>query len=311
MKYAVGIDVGGTSIKGGIVSADGEILIRSSKKIADRDAKICLEEVLDDVIKAGAEQGVRPCGVGIGLPCVFDKKNGVVGYGNNIDLNGLNLKELCRKRYGLEVVFSNDAAAAALGEHRFGAGRGYDNLVLITIGTGVGCGIVLGGKPIISNSSAVGEIGHTVIVKGGRKCTCGKKGCLEAYASMTALYKTVAREMTKNPSSALWKEMSPDRLDGKTFFACAEQDATARKIYEEFIQYVGTGVVNAANLLRPDIILIGGAVSAQGEKLIKPLNEYLNANLFSKEYTQPIPLAAAEKGNDAGILGAAALVLDL
>ncbi len=311
MKYVVGIDVGGMSIKGGIVSADGKILVRARKSIIGGDAKVCLEEVLDEVIKSGAAIGIEPSGVGIGLPCVFDKKTGIVGYGNNVDLDGLNLKELCFRRYGLDVVLSNDAAAAALGEHRFGAGRGYDNLVLITIGTGVGCGIILGGKPINSNSSAVGELGHTVIVKDGRKCTCGRKGCLEAYASVTALYKTILREMPKNPSSMLWDKMTPDDLDGAAFFECVDKDATARRIYEEFIQYVGIGVVNAANLLRPDIILIGGAVSAQKEKLIKPLNEYLNANLFSKEYTRPIPLAAAENGNDAGILGAAALALDL
>ena len=307
MKHYLGIDVGGTSIKAGIITESGEIVYKLSERVKDGDAIGCLISVTDKTLSYAAENDLRTEAAGIGLPCVFDKKSGVVTYGNNLDFKGINLKELFRNKYRLEISLANDAAAAALGEYMFGAAQGYANSVLITIGTGVGCGIILGGKIIESNSSAVGEFGQTVIVPNGRKCTCGKKGCFEAYCSMTALKKDVYREMQKNKRSLLWEKIKPNDFDGKAFFDCVEIDKTANKVYGRFIGYLSIGVLNVANFLRPDIILIGGAVSAQGDKLIKPLQKYLDDNLFAREYTANIPIAAAKNRNDAGILGAAAL----
>lgn len=311
MNGYLGIDVGGMSIKCGIVTDDGKILLKNSKKIKNGNAIDCLLSVTDEIVSASKRDNITVISCGIGLPCVFDKDSGVVTYGNNLNFNGANLKNIFQERYGLNLSIANDAAAAAYGEYKFGAGVGYENSVLITIGTGVGCGIILGGEPIKSNSSAVGELGHTVIVKNGRKCTCGKCGCLEAYASMTALYKDLKREMAKNQDSVLWKVIDLNNIDGKVFFEYVDTDETAKKVYERFIEYLGIGIVNVGNLLRPDIIVIGGAVSAQGEKLIKPLNDYLSKNLFSKEYTKPISVVAAKNGNDAGIFGAAALAQKL
>lgn len=308
MLYYLGIDVGGTSIKGGVVSKDGKVIYKTVSKV-NVDALTALQTVADDLFKYCKENDVSVSKCGIGVPCIFDRDTGVVSYGNNLDFKGVNLKNLFIEKYGLQLYLSNDAAAAALGELKFGAGKGYKNLVLITIGTGVGCGIVLDGKIIPSNSSAVGELSHTVVNVGGRKCSCGNRGCLETYCSMTALYKDIRREMLKNKNSLMWQILDPDNIDGKMFFSLLGKDESADKVFNKFIGYIGVGVLNVANLLRPDVILIGGGVSAQGDTITNPLNEYLKNNLFAKNYTDAIPIIAATNGNDAGILGAAALTI--
>ena len=308
MTYYLGIDVGGTSIKGGVVSEDGNVIFKAVAKVKN-DALDALNCVMENVMQYCDKNGINVKKCGIGVPCIFDKKTGVVSYGNNLDFKGVNLKEWVKSRYGKELFISNDAAAAALGEYRFGAGKGYDNVVLITIGTGVGCGIIIDGKIISSNSSAVGELSHTVVNLGGRKCSCGNKGCLEAYCSMTALYKDVRREMLKNKKSKMWHTLNVEDIDGREYFSLLGKDESADKVFSRFINYLGVGVLNVANLLRPDVIIIGGGVSAQGDVIIKPLNEYLSARLFAKEYTQSVCAVCAKNGNDAGILGAAALAM--
>ena len=306
--YNLGIDVGGTSIKGGIVSDNGKIIFKSTSKIQNKRAMPSLECVINAISLYAKENTINLSGAGIGVPCVFDKTTGVVSYGNNLDFEGVNLKEHFKRKYNLKLEIANDAAAAALGEYKFGASKGYKNSVLITIGTGIGCGIILDGKIINSNSSAVGELSHTVIQMNGRKCSCGKRGCVEAYCSMTALYKDLRREMLLNKNSLLWNKIDVNNIDGKAFFELLGKDKTADRVFERFIKYLGSVVVNVANLLRPDVILIGGGVSAQGGVIIKPLNDFLSNNIFAKEYTEPISIMAAKNGNDAGILGAAALL---
>ena len=308
MDFYWGIDVGGMSIKGGVVSKDGQIIYKTVSKI-NLDALSSLDAVASDLNNYCISSGIKVNKCGIGVPCIFDKKTGTVSYGNNLDFKGVNLKERFYSLYQKELFISNDASAAALGESKFGAGRGYKNSVLITIGTGVGCGIIVDGKIISSNSSAVGELSHTVVSVNGRKCSCGNKGCLEAYCSMTALYKDVKREMLRNRDCSLWNFLDAYNVDGKKFFSLLGKDETADKVFDRFIKYLGIGVLNVANLLRPDIIIIGGGVSAQGKVIIDPLNQYLNKNLFAKEYTEIIPVVAAQNQNDAGILGAAALTM--
>ncbi len=308
MLYYLGIDVGGTSIKGGVVTEDGKVIFKSTSKVS-LDALTALDSVMERINEYCKENGITANKCGIGVPCIFDKETGVVSYGNNLDFKGVNLKSWFKNKYGKELFISNDAAAAALGEYRFGAGKGYDNVVLITIGTGVGCGIILDGKIIPSNSSAVGELSHTVVNVGGRKCTCGNRGCLEAYCSMTALYKDVKREMQKNKNSKMWQKLNLNDIDGREFFNLLGKDESADKVFKRFITYLQIGVLNVANLLRPDVIIIGGGVSAQGDVIINPLNKHLKENTFAKEYTASIPVVKATNGNDAGILGAAALVI--
>ena len=308
MSFYWGIDVGGMSIKGGVASSDGRIVYKTVSKV-NSDALSALDTVASDLDNYCKNSNIKVDKCGIGVPCIFDKQTGTVSYGNNLDFKGTNLKEKFFNLYKKELFIANDAAAAALGESKFGAGIGYKNSVLITVGTGVGCGLITDGKIINSNSSAVGELSHTVVNVGGRKCTCGNRGCLEAYCSMTALYKDLKREMLKDRNSALWSVLDVENIDGKKFFNLLGKDKTADKVFKRFISYLGVGVLNVANLLRPDVIIIGGGVSAQGDVIIKPLNDYLSTNLFAKEYTSKIPVVAAKNGNDAGILGAAALAI--
>ncbi len=238
MEYVIGIDVGGMSIKGGVVSKVGDVVYKTTCKVSG-SALDALDTVTDDLIKHCNDKNIKVTKSGIGVPCIFDVKTGEVSYGNNLDFKGANLKERFKSRYNLELSIANDAASAALGELKFGAGKGCDNLVLITVGTGIGCGIILDGKIISSNSSAVGELSHTVVSVGGRKCTCGNRGCLEAYCSMTALYKDIRREMFKNKSSKLWDFLDVNNIDGKIFFSLLGKDKTADKIFERFISYLG------------------------------------------------------------------------
>jgi len=309
MNYYLGIDVGGTSIKCGVVSANNEIIF-SDRETVKGSAINALLILADKVLKKCNEQGIVVKSCGMGVPCIFDAEKGTVSYGNNLDFNGLNLKEIFRNRYNLNLKLANDAMCAALGESKFGASKNYANSVLITIGTGIGCGIILNKKPIPSNCSAVGELSHTIIKLNGRKCSCGRKGCFEAYASMTALYKDIKREMLRNKRSVLWQKLDVDSIDGKVFFELAKQDLLAKKIFERFIKYLSVGIVNVANLLRPDIIVLGGAVSKQGAVLTDPLNKLLEENLFAKEYTKKIEVVCAKNENVAGILGAYALCLE-
>lgn len=307
--YYWGIDVGGMSIKGGIVSKDGAILYKTVCKVKE-DAFYSLSCVAENLNAYCKHNDIDVNACGIGVPCIFDNRTGRVSYGNNLDFKGVNLKEWFKTKYNKQLYIANDAGAAGLGEYKFGAGKGYKNVVLITIGTGVGCGIILDGKIIDSSSSAVGELSHTIIKIGGRKCSCGNKGCLETYCSMTALYKDIRKQMLKDKNSLLWKYLDVHNIDGKTFFALINKDETATKIFNEFISYLGVAVLNVANLLRPDLIIIGGGVSAQGNVVTDPLNDYLDKHLFARKYTEIIPIVVAKNGNDAGILGSASLAIE-
>ncbi len=309
MNYYLGIDVGGMSIKCGVVSALGDIVFSDREKMSI-SAIDTLLTLIDRVLEKCKSQNITIKACGIGVPCIFDKKTGVVSYGNNLDFKGVNLKELFLQRYNLNLELANDAMCAALGESMFGASKHCDNSVLITIGTGIGCGIILNKKPVASNCSAVGELSHTTIQLNGRKCSCGRKGCFEAYASMTALYKDIKREMLRHKHSLLWQKLDVNNIDGKAFFELVKEDFLAKKIFERYLEFLSIGIINVANLLRPDIIVLGGAVSMQGDTLTKPLNKLLSENLFAKEYTEKIEIVCAKNGNDAGILGACALCFD-
>lgn len=308
-KYYLGVDVGGTSVKGGIVGEDGEIIYKTACAVKNFDALSCVENTVRDLKEYARHCNIRVCDMGIGVPCIFNQETGVVSYGNNLDFKGANLKSYFKDKFGLNVGIANDADAAALGEYRFGAGKGYKDIALVTIGTGIGGGFILNGNLLTSKTSCFGEIGHTVIKIDGKKCACGRAGCMEAYCSMPALYGQIKTAMLKNRNSLLWKSININDIDGKTFFEYLDKDETADAVFRKYLKFLCTGLLNVANIFRPEIIIIGGGVSVQEDKLIKPLSEYINVNLFARQYTAGIKVVKAEKGNDAGILGAAALLM--
>ena len=313
-KYYIGIDLGGTFIKGGIVDDEGRILVSDKipteseyggGRVAMNIAKLC-KMLLD---KANmSESDVE--GIGMGVPGMIDSKNGVVIYSNNLRWENFEIAKEVSTLTGLPVKIANDANVAALGETKFGVGKEYDNTILITLGTGVGGGIVLDGKLFEGNRGAGAELGHAVIVAGGEQCTCGRKGCLEAYASATALIRDTKRAMQKNQDSKMWEIGSLDDVTGKTAFDYYAVDQAAKAVVDNYIEKLGVGLTNLANEFRPQAIILGGGVCAQGDSLLKPLQAFLNKEIFAGERGPQVQLHIATLGNSAGLLGAAALLLD-
>ncbi|MBQ7912466.1 MAG: ROK family protein [Clostridia bacterium] len=312
-KYYVGIDLGGTFIKGGIVNDLGEIVLQDkapteSEKGADAVAENIAKLTAKLLKQAGL--GVSDVeGLGMGVPGMIDSKTGTVIYSNNLDWTDFKIGEKVQTLTGLTVKIANDANVAALGEVKFGAAKGCEHAVLVTLGTGVGGGIVANGELLEGNKSAGAEIGHGVIVAGGEQCTCGRKGCFEAYSSATALIRDTKRAMQAHKDSKMWDGYTLETVSGKTAFDYKDSDPYAKAVVDRYIEMLAAGLTNIANIFRPNVILLGGGVCAQGDNLVKPLQKLLDRDLFAGEMGPQVPIRIAELGNSAGILGAAALLL--
>lgn len=310
--FYLGIDLGGTFIKGGICNEKGEILAQESipTQVKEGNGKIVenictLARFLCVKLKIKASD----CqGMGIGVPGMIDSSSGEVIFAGNLGFENFNLKNAVMQELKIPVVIGNDANVAALGEAKFGAGKNYKDSVLITLGTGVGAGIIIDGKIFAGNRSAGAEIGHMIINVNGNRCTCGLKGCYEAYASATALIKLTKDKMKQNTGSVLWN-IGLDKIDGATAFKYALVDETARQIVEEYLDYVAVGLVNVANVFRPQVILLGGGISNEGDNLVIPLRERLNKMIFAGDKGPKVELNVASLKNKAGLLGACALII--
>ncbi len=310
-KYYVGIDLGGTFIKGGIVDDLGNI-IYSDKTPTESDggSEKVSANISTLVKKLLAKTGLSADdveGIGMGVPGMIDSKEGNVIYSNNLKWKDFRISDSVSAQTGLKVKIANDANVAALGEVKFGAAKGCENMVMLTLGTGVGCGIVANSQLIEGNKSAGAELGHMVIVAKGEQCTCGRKGCLEAYASATALIRDTKRVMEAHKDSKMWELGSLDAVTGKTAFDYKDTDPYAKRVVDEYIENLAFGITNIANIFRPETILLGGGVCAQGDDLIKPLQELLNRDIFAGNLGPQVPIRIAKLENAAGLLGAAAL----
>lgn len=313
-KYYVGIDLGGTFIKGGIVDDLGNIIYADktpteSESGADRVAMNISALVKTLLQKVGLNKDDVE-GIGMGVPGMIDSKAGNVIYSNNLRWKDFRIGEKVSQLTGLQVKIANDANVAALGEAKFGAAKGFENVVLLTLGTGVGGGIVAEGKLLEGNKSAGAELGHAVIVANGEQCTCGRKGCLEAYASATALIRDTKRAMEAHKDSKMWEIGSLEKVTGKVAFDYKDSDPYAREVVENYIAHLAFGITNFANIFRPQVILLGGGVCAQGDALVKPLQALLNRDIFAGELGPQVEIKIAELENSAGLLGAAALLMD-
>lgn len=313
MKYYAGIDLGGTYIKCGIVNTVGEIIIKD--KIPTKSERP-YEEIARDMAELALSLAERTKvaleAVGIGSPGTIDSENGVVVYSNNIKWKNVPLGKAVGDAAKLPVYITNDANAAALGESYAGAGREFGNIVFITLGTGVGGGIVLGGKLYEGGHSAGAELGHTVIRMNGKRCTCGRRGCLEAYASATALIEQTRAAMQKHPESVMWKlcDGNIENADGKTAFdGMRLNDPTAKRVVDRYIRYLAEGITDICNVFRPDAVLLGGGVCAEGDTLLKPLESIVSRSVFGGMDYAPVKILKASLGNDAGIFGAARLAM--
>lgn len=310
-QYYVGIDVGGTFIKGGLIDRAGKIY--AQRKIpteAKAGAEIILDQIakmIDGMLSDAKIEKKEVGGIGMGIPGLIDSHLGTVAFSSNIEWKKAPIRDILSEKTGLPVKITNDANAAALGEAYFGAGKQYCDSIFVTLGTGIGGGIVVNRKLLEGNRSAGAEIGHMVIVKDGEMCSCGMKGCFEAYASTKALVRDAKRAMEKHPESAMWEVGGLDSVDGRTPFFYASKDPVAAAVLNRYFDYLSIGLLNLANIFRPEVIILGGGVSAQGDALLKPVQERLDRDIFGGINGPLVPLFVSELGNNAGFLGAAAL----
>ena len=309
-KYRIGIDLGGTNIKAGIVDDENYLLATASRPTkSERPWQEIVADMAETVKDAAAKAGVtvEECrSVGIGNPGVIDSENGIIVYSNNLGWDDVPLTEEFVKYIDLPIHVSNDANCAAMGEAVAGAAAGAGNVILLTLGTGVGGGIILGGK-VFEGGIGGAELGHVTLIAGGKLCTCGRKGCIESYCSATALIAQATEALEKYPESMMAELVAKEgAMNGKIPFDAAQSgDAVAQAVIDQYIEYLGEAVTNFVNIFRPKVVLLSGGVCAQGENLTKPLNAYIRKYAFGGERTVDTVVKIAQLGNDAGIIGAA------
>ena len=314
-KYYVGIDLGGTFIKGGIVDDLGNILIEDKVPTeSEGGASVVARNIANLANSLLARLNLTASdvvGIGMGVPGMIDTKRGIVTYSNNLAWENFEIAKTVEDLTSLPVRIANDANVAALGEYKFGSGKNTNSIVLVTLGTGVGGGAIIDGRMLLGNEGAGAEFGHSVLVAGGEPCTCGRRGCFEAYASATALIRDTKKAMESHPDSLMWK-FAPtlDEVNGATSFSAMKQgDAVAKAVVDNYITMLGEGLCNIASVFRPDMILLGGGVSAEGDGLIVPLQEFVNNNIFGGKMGPRVKIACASLGNKAGLVGGAALLM--
>nr|WP_319487301.1 type I phosphomannose isomerase catalytic subunit [uncultured Caproiciproducens sp.] len=312
--YRIGIDLGGTNIAVGVVDENYRIVAKYSVPTAsERPYQEIVEDMAQAVHKVLRDAGIsieQCCSIGIGSPGICDSETGTVLYTNNLNWKDVPLAATLQKWIDLPCYLSNDANCAALGEVAAGAAKGCKNAVLITLGTGVGGGVVLDGKIFSGCHSAGAELGHTVLVKDGELCTCGRHGCLEAYASASALIRQTKRAAQEHPESAIWALCGGnlEHVSGRTSFEAERLgDETARQVVNAYISYLSEGVLNFVNIFRPECIILGGGICNEGARLLDPINTYVRQYCFGGEIVTAPKVIKAALGNDAGIIGAALL----
>ncbi|HOQ37627.1 MAG TPA: ROK family protein [Acetivibrio sp.] len=312
--YSVGIDLGGTNIAVGLVNEEGKIIHKDSvPTLRERPYQMIIKDMAMLAKKVIEDAGVsidQVSGIGVGSPGTPNCKDGILVYNNNLNFRNVPIRTEIQKYINLPVYLDNDANCAALAESVAGAAKGSDISVTITLGTGIGGGVVIDGKIYSGFNFAGGELGHTVIMVDGEQCTCGRKGCWEAYASATALIRQTKKAAQENPDSLINKLVDGDlsKIDAKTAFDAAKQgDKTGELVVGQYIKYISEGLINMINIFMPEVLVIGGGVCKEGEYLLKPLRELIKQGVYSKEDIPQTQLKTAQMGNDAGIVGAAML----
>ncbi len=315
--YSLGIDLGGTNIAVGIVDTETGVILRkgSVPTLAERHADEIIKDMASLCKKLAEEEGITVSDIayaGIASPGTIDSENGIVVYSNNIKMENYPIAARLREYLGVEKVFvENDANAAAYGEAAYGASKGSKNSVMITLGTGLGGGVIVDGKLVTGINGAGSELGHTVISVGGLPCTCGRRGCWEAYSSATGLINMTKRKLetlAKN-ETIMWEMVENDgKVSGRTAFnAMKSGDAAGKEVVDEYIMYLADGITNMVNIFQPDVVVIGGGVCNEKEHLVEPLKVLVDRDNYYKGKDGRTQIKVAQLGNDAGIIGAAML----
>ena len=316
MSYTVGIDLGGTNIVAGVVDSDCNIIAKAECKtnVPRPEADVCdsMATVVKEAIKKAKLKMDDIDYIGIGVPGAVNPETRVIETSPNLFFKNWEIAKMMEERLHKYTKVENDANAAALGEFLAGSAKGSKNAIAITLGTGVGGGIIIDGKIYSGSNYAGAELGHMVIVKDGRECGCGRKGCWEAYASATALI-NMTKEAIRNEKAefSYMLHLADDDIDnvnGKTAFDAQQAgDNTGAEVVEKYIGYLATGLINIINIFQPDVLCIGGGIAGQGDNLLTPLRAIIEKERFTKYNEKQTKVCIATLGNDAGIIGAACL----
>lgn len=317
MGYLIGLDLGGTNVKGGVFSTDGQ-LIYTDKWATDKKTGVNgtikqLSDFSNYLVEKIGGSFFEVEGIGVGVPGVIDSENGIVLRWSNFNWTNVPFAEELSHITHKKTVILNDANAAALGEAKFGASSQYQSSIFLTIGTGIGGGIVFDGKLIEGYKCAGAELGHITIREGGLPCSCGRKGCYEKYASATALILQTKHAMVENAESIMWEITEGDlrRVDGRTAFVAAKRgDETALNVVRNFVGYLAEGIADFVNILRPEAIVLGGGIANEGEFLFDMVRKAVDKRSYIAMDIVPLKIVGAQLGNKAGIYGAYCLVKD-
>lgn len=314
MKYYVGIDLGGTNIVAGVVDENYNIISKAStktncprpeKEIADDMAKMALQAVKNANLEISDIEWI-----GIGTPGIANSATGIIERANNLGFVNTPMVKYIKETIDKPVFIENDANAAAYGEFVAGAAKEARNAICVTLGTGVGAGIIIDGKIYSGSNYAGAEIGHTVIEVDGAECSCGRKGCFEAYSSATGLIRMSKEAMEKSPDSIMNKmaQEKGGKVTARTSFdAMRAGDKSAKEVVDKYIKYLAAGITNTINIFQPDILCIGGGVCNEGDPLLLPVKALVENEDFAKNSEKRTEIVIAKLGNDAGIIGAAFL----
>jgi glucokinase len=307
---AIGVDLGGTKMLVGVVDSDRRVLYRETAPSIGL-AQDRLLEALGRELRAAREARPDVAAAGLGIPCTVDRERGMAIIAVNLDIADLPIRDLLSQGLGLPIFVDNDANVAALAEHRFGAARGARNAVMLTVGTGIGGGLIIDGRLYRGSTGAGAELGHTVIDADGPRCqgNCPNRGCVEALASGTAIAREGLAAAKDAPDSALGRALARgDVLDGRRVTdAALAGDQTAREVLALIGRRLGVALSSLANVFEPDVIVIGGGASRAGDLLLDPAR----AELWDRALPpmNRTPVAAAELGADAGLIGAATMAM--
>lgn len=314
MKY-VGVDIGGTNLKAGLVDESGELLATQKMKVAsiadDEGLAWTVASLVQELARTVNIPVSDVASVGVGVPGTVEIRSGSINYTCNLPLCNVPLRKLFHRYLSIPLYIENDANCAALAEYLVGAGRDSKRFVTVTLGTGVGAGIVHNGKIYHGANGMAGEVGHMVIQRDGLPCPCGRRGCWEQYASATALKRFTAEALAAHPDSILAQVVAENegRVSGQSAFIAARRgDPVGQQVCDEYVDYLACGVVNVVNIFQPDTLAIGGGVSNEAEEqLLLPVRQRVARESIPCGRDRRTRIVKAELGNRAGLIGAALL----
>ncbi len=315
-KYSIGVDLGGTNIVSAIVNCQGEIVNRLKvPTLAERGKEVTIKRIIETIHENIVQSTTALddiIGIGIGAPGPLDVKRGIINFAPNLPgWRDVPLKKILEDEFSIKVVLENDANAAAWGERCFGAGQGVNNLVCFTLGTGIGGGIIIDGKIYHGNNYGAAELGHMTVNKDGPRCNCGNYGCLEAYSSATGIKNRIINRIKEGIKSKFLnfdENKLFESLRLKSIFETARKgDKLTKGVVEEAISYLGIAIANIANILNPEMVVLVGGITNEGDKLLIPLREEVKKRAFYSNY-KSLKIVIGKLGGNAGVLGAAALL---